>query len=584
MKKIIFVVVGALLMFFIGNNAGYVYRSLSDTKTPIEKINNTVDLLPAQLKKMSLSKEESDLKTGIYSVFAVLLIMLLAALTKEKKTFRKGEEHGSARWGTAADIKPYIDKKDFSNNIILSQTERLTMASRLPPNKIKYARNKNVLIVGGSGSGKTRFYLKPQLMQMHSNYVVTDPKGLVFYECAKMLEDNGYKIKVLNLINMTKSMHYNPFAYIKDEKDILKLVNCFMNNTNGTSKQNEDFWIKAERLWLTAHIAYVFYEAPDDEKNFNTVSAMLNMSEVVDDPDYKSAIDMMFDELPDNHFAKQEYQKYKKAAGETAKSILISVGVRLAVFDINIIKDLVSYDEMELDIVDRKTALFILVPDTDKTYNFIAAMLYTQLFDTLCFIADDKYNGRLPIHYRCLLDEFANIGMIPDFEILIATIRSREISVSPILQTVSQLKSIYKDNADTIIGNCDSFIFLGGKEKQTLKDVSEMLGKATIDALSVNENRGRDRSSSLNYSILGRELMTMDELAVMDGGECIVTIRGARPFKSKKFDITAHKNYKLLADYDEKNRYVFHRDESSKLEVKPDDVFKAYQVAEPIEA
>ena len=449
--------------------------------------------------------------------------------------------------------------KNFSNNIIFTQSERLTMSSRVK--NPKYARNKNVLVIGGSGSGKTRFYVKPNLMQMHSSYVVTDPKGTIVLECGKMLEENGYEIKILNTINFKKSMKYNPFAYLKSEKDILKLVQTIIANTKGEGeKSGEDFWVKAEKLYYTALIGYIFYESPKEEKNFSTLLEMIDASEVrEEDENFKNAIDMMFEVLEErepNHFAVKQYRKYKLAAGKTAKSILISCGARLAPFDIKELRELMSEDEMNLDTLgDRKTALFVIISDTDDTFNFVVSIMYSQLFNLLCDKADDKYGGRLPVHVRFLLDEFANIGLIPKFEKLIATIRSREISASIILQAQSQLKAIYKDHADTIIGNCDSTLFLGGKEKGTLKEISELLGKETIDLYNTSETRSNQKSFGLNYQKLGKELMSQDEIAVMDGGKCIFQLRGVRPFISNKFDITKHKNYKLLEDYHKKNLF-----------------------------
>lgn len=495
-----------------------------------------------------------DLFTGIY--FSAVIWLIVYQKKKNAKKFRQGVEYGSARWGKSKDIKPYLDEK-FDNNILLTNTERLTMNSR--PKNPKYARNKNVLVVGGSGSGKTRFFVKPNLMQMHSSYVVTDPKGTVLVECGKMLEKNGYEIKVLNTINFKKSMHYNPFAYLRSEKDILKLVQTIMANTKGEGeKATEDFWSKAERLYYTALIGYLYYEAPEEEQNFESLLAFIDASEVrEEDENFKNAVDYIFDALEKekpNHFAVKQYRKYKLAAGKTAKSILISCGARLAAFDIEELRNLMEYDEMGLDTIgDKKTALFIIISDTDDTFNFVVAMMYTQLFNLLCDKADDVYGGRLPVHVRCLLDEFSNIGQIPKFEKLIATIRSREISASIILQAKSQLKAIYKDHADTILGNCDSELFLGGKEGTTIKELSENLGKETIDLYNTSETRSNQKSFGLNYQKLGKELMSKDELKVMDGGKCILEIRGARPFFSDKFDITKHKNYKLLSDYNEKN-------------------------------
>ncbi|MBO1872147.1 type IV secretory system conjugative DNA transfer family protein [Lachnoanaerobaculum sp. Marseille-Q4761] len=497
-----------------------------------------------------------DIMVGI--IVAALIKVIVYTKGKNAKKFRQGKEYGSARWGNSKDIEPYVDEK-FENNILLTDTERLTMNGR--PKNPKYARNKNILVVGGSGSGKTRFFLKPNLMQMHSSYVVTDPKGTVLIECGNMLEKNGYDIKVLNTINFKKSMHYNPFAYLRSEKDILKLVQTIIANTKGEGeKSSEDFWVKAERLYYTALIGYLYYEAPEEEQNFETLLAFIDASEVrEEDENFKNAVDYIFDALEKekpNHFAVKQYRKYKLAAGKTAKSILISCGARLAPFDIEELKNLMEYDEMGLDTIgDKKTALFIIISDTDDTFNFVVAMMYTQLFNLLCDKADDVYGGRLPVHVRCLLDEFSNIGQIPKFEKLIATIRSREISASIILQAKSQLKAIYKDNADTISGNCDSELFLGGKEGTTIKELSENLGKETIDLYNTSETRSNQKSFGLNYQKLGKELMSRDELKVMDGGKCILEIRGARPFYSDKFDITKHKNYKLLSDYNKKNAF-----------------------------
>lgn len=511
-----------------------------------------------EMYKMSFipSVYPSDLLAGIITAF--LIKFIVHTKMKNAKKFRQGVEYGSARWGGSKDIEPYLDEK-FENNILLTNTESLTMNSR--PKNPKFARNKNVLVVGGSGSGKTRFFLKPNLMQMHSSYVVTDPKGTVLVECGKMLEKNGYDIKVLNTINFKKSMHYNPFAYLRSEKDILKLVQTIMANTKGEGeKSTEDFWCKAERLYYTALIGYLYYEAPEEEQNFESLLAFIDASEArEEDENFKNAVDYIFDALEKekpNHFAVKQYRKYKLAAGKTAKSILISCGARLAAFDIEELRNLMEYDEMGLDTIgDKKTALFIIISDTDDTFNFVVAMMYTQLFNLLCDKADDEYGGRLPVHVRCLLDEFSNIGQIPKFEKLIATIRSREISASIILQAKSQLKAIYKDHADTILGNCDSELFLGGKEGTTIKELSENLGKETIDLYNTSETRSNQKSFGLNYQKLGKELMSRDELKVMDGGKCILEIRGARPFFSDKFDITKHKNYKLLSDYNEKNAF-----------------------------
>ena len=540
-----------LAFFYVGNIFSHHVRAYTGGDV-IDKIFqgilklNTMSFIP--------SIHPTDILMGVG--VAVLIKFIVYTKGKNAKKFRQGKEYGSARWGTAKDIQPYMDEK-FQNNILLTQTERLTMNGR--PANPKYARNKNVLVIGGSGSGKTRFYVKPNLMQMHSSYCVTDPKGTIVLECGKMLEDNGYEIKILNTINFKKSMKYNPFAYIRSEKDILKLVQTIIANTKGEGeKAGEDFWVKAEKLYYTALIGYIFYEAPREEKNFATLLDMIDASEVrEDDETYMNPIDRLFEALEKKeptHFAVKQYKKYKLAAGKTAKSILISCGARLAPFDIRELRDLMSEDELELDTLgDRKTALFVIISDTDDTFNFVVSIMYSQLFNLLCDKADDVYGGRLPVHVRCLLDEFANIGLIPKFEKLIATIRSREISASIILQAQSQLKAIYKDNADTIVGNCDSTLFLGGKEKTTLKELSETLGKETIDLYNTSETRSNQKSFGLNYQKTGKELMSQDEITVMDGGKCIFQLRGVRPFLSDKYDITKHNNYKLLEDYDKKN-------------------------------
>ncbi len=537
--------------FYLGNIFSHHVRSYVGGDV-IDKIFqgilelNTMSFLP--------SLHPTDIIMGV--VVAVLIKIIVYTKGKNAKKFRQGKEYGSARWGMKKDIEPYMDEK-FQNNILLTQTERLTMNGR--PANPKYARNKNVLVIGGSGSGKTRFYVKPNLMQMHSSYCVTDPKGTIVLECGKMLEDNGYEIKILNTINFKKSMKYNPFAYLRSEKDILKLVQTIIANTKGEGeKAGEDFWVKAEKLYYTALIGYIFYEAPREEKNFATLLDMIDASEVrEDDETYMNPIDRLFEALEKReptHFAVKQYKKYKLAAGKTAKSILISCGARLAPFDIRELRDLMKEDELELDTLgDRKSALFVIISDTDDTFNFVVSIMYSQLFNLLCDKADDVYGGRLPVHVRCLLDEFANIGLIPKFEKLIATIRSREISASIILQAQSQLKAIYKDNADTIVGNCDSTLFLGGKEKTTLKELSETLGKETIDLYNTSETRSNQKSFGLNYQKTGKELMSQDEITVMDGGKCIFQLRGVRPFLSDKFDITKHKNYKFLEDYDKKN-------------------------------
>ena len=542
-----------LAFFYIGNIFSYHVRSYTGGDV-IDRIFqgilelNTMSFLP--------SIYLVDILTGIG--VAAIIKFIIYTKGKNAKKFRQGKEYGSERWGNKKDIEPYMDEK-FQNNILLTQTERLTMNGR--PSNPKYARNKNVLVIGGSGSGKTRFFVKPNLMQMHSSYCVTDPKGTIVLECGKMLEDNGYEIKILNTINFKKSMKYNPFAYLRSEKDILKLVQTIIANTKGEGeKAGEDFWVKAEKLYYTALIGYIFYEAPREEKNFATLLDMIDASEVrEDDETYMNPIDRLFEALEKKeptHFAVKQYRKYKLAAGKTAKSILISCGARLAPFDIQELRDLMKEDELELDTLgDRKTALFVIISDTDDTFNFVVSIMYSQLFNLLCDKADDVYGGRLPVHVRCLLDEFANIGLIPKFEKLIATIRSREISASIILQAQSQLKAIYKDNADTIVGNCDSTLFLGGKEKTTLKELSETLGKETIDLYNTSETRSNQKSFGLNYQKTGKELMSQDEITVMDGGKCIFQLRGVRPFLSDKFDITKHKNYKLLEDYDKKNLF-----------------------------
>ncbi|QRG86445.1 VirD4-like conjugal transfer protein, CD1115 family [Bulleidia sp. zg-1006] len=542
-----------LAFFYVGNIFSHHVRAYTGGDI-IDKIFQGI----LELNTMSFfpSIHPTDILMGVG--VAALIKFIVYTKGKNAKKFRQGKEYGSARWGTKKDIEPYMDEK-FQNNILLTQTERLTMNGR--PANPKYARNKNVLVIGGSGSGKTRFYVKPNLMQMHSSYCVTDPKGTIVLECGKMLEDNGYEIKILNTINFKKSMKYNPFAYLRSEKDILKLVQTIIANTKGEGeKSGEDFWVKAEKLYYTALIGYIFYEAPREEKNFATLLDMIDASEVrEDDETYMNPIDRLFEALEKKeptHFAVKQYKKYKLAAGKTAKSILISCGARLAPFDIQELRDLMSEDELELDTLgDRKTALFVIISDTDDTFNFVVSIMYSQLFNLLCDKADDEYGGRLPVHVRCLLDEFANIGLIPKFEKLIATIRSREISASIILQAQSQLKAIYKDNADTIVGNCDSTLFLGGKEKTTLKELSETLGKETIDLYNTSETRSNQKSFGLNYQKTGKELMSQDEITVMDGSKCIFQLRGVRPFLSDKFDITKHKNYKLLEDYDKKNLF-----------------------------
>ena len=542
-----------LAFFYLGNIFSHHIRSYTGGDV-IDKIFQGL----LELNSMSLfpSLYLIDIFLGIGT--AVLIKFIVYTKGKNAKKFRQGREYGSARWGNRKDIEPYMDEK-FQNNILLTKTERLSMNGR--PSNPKYARNKNVLVIGGSGSGKTRFYVKPNLMQMHSSYCVTDPKGTIVLECGKMLEDNGYEIRILNTINFKKSMKYNPFSYIHSEKDILKLVQTIIANTKGEGeKAGEDFWVKAEKLYYTALIAYIYYEAPKEEKNFATLLDMIDASEVrEDDENYKNPIDRLFEALEKKeprHFAVKQYKKYKLAAGKTAKSILISCGARLAPFDIQELRDLMSEDELELDCIgDRKTALFVIISDTDDTFNFVVSIMYSQLFNLLCDKADDVYGGRLPVHVRFLLDEFANIGLIPKFEKLMATIGSTEISAIIFLQAQSQLKAIYKDNADTIIGNCDSTLFLGGKEKTTLKELSETLGKETIDLYNISETKSNQNSFAMNYQKTGKDLMSQDEITVMDGGKCIFQLRGARPFFSDKYDITKHKNYRLLEDYDKKNRF-----------------------------
>ena len=547
----------------------------------LEKIFKLSESINTVFKAPLPSFNGNDLLSGI--IGAVLVRFFVYQKSKNAKKYRKGIEYGSASWGTHKDIEPFMNPV-FQKNIPLTQTEWLTMESRVSPPK--NARNKNIIVVGGSGSGKTRFFVKPSLMQMHSSYVVTDPKGTILVECGKMLADNGYTIKVFNTINFKKSMRYNPFAYIRSEKDILKLVNTIIVNTKGEGeKSGEDFWVKAERLYYTALIGYIWYEAPPEEQNFSLLLEMINASEVrEEDEDFKNAIDYAFEDLekeqPD-HFAVRQYKKYKLAAGKTAKSILISCGARLASFDIKELRDMMEYDEMELDkLGERKTAMFIIISDTDDTFNFVVAMLYSQMFNLLCDVADDKYNGRLPIHVRVLADEFANIGQIPKFDKLIATIRSREISASIILQSQSQLKAIYKDSADVITGNCDTMLFLGGKEKSTLKELSDSLGKETIDTYNTSENRGREKTYGLNYQKLGKELMTQDELSRMDGGKCILQIRGVKPFFSDKYDITKHPNYKYLSDYDKKNEFDVEKFVGTKAHLKPNDTVEVADMGE----
>jgi type IV secretion system protein VirD4 len=519
-----------------------------------------------------------DLCVGVAAALLIRLIVYVKG--KNAKKFRKNLEYGSARWGRPEDIAPYVDPK-FENNVILTQTERLMMSNR--PKDPKTARNKNVLVVGGSGSGKTRFFIKPNLMQLHSSYVVTDPKGSIAVECGKLMLRNGYKVKIFNSINFKKSHHYNPFAYIHSEKDILKLVTTLIANTKGDGKSGDDFWQKAETLLYTALIGYIHYEAPEEEQNFATLIEFINAMEVrEDDETFENNVDLAFKELAQrepNHFAVRQYKKYKLAAGKTAKSINISCGARLAPFDIQELREITMYDELELDTLgDRKTALFLIMSDTDSTFNFLISMIYSQLFNLLCEKADDVYGGRLPVHVRCLIDECANIGQIPNLEKLMATIRSREISACLVLQAQSQLKALYKDNADTIIGNCDSSIFLGGKEPGTLKELNQALGKETIDTFNTGESRGREVSHSLNYQKLGKDLATIDELAVLDGGKCILQLRGVRPFLSDKYDITRHPNYKYLSDANPRNAFDIEKYLSTRLVPKANEVYEVFDV------
>ena len=601
-KKLVLTNIPYILTAFYTNRASFLYRN-SLGEDIGNKLLYAMEHADRILTGLQPSFNWRDMLTGI--VAAVILKLLVWQKQSDAKKLRKGIEYGSARWGNAEDIKPYMSEDPWMN-IPLTATEALTMESR--PKQPKYARNKNIVVIGGSGSGKTRFFVKPSVMQMNCSMVITDPKGTLIEECGKMLakgppkkDKNGnimkdksgkvvhepYVIKVLNTINFSKSLHYNPFAYIRSEKDILKLVTTIIVNTKGEGeKASEDFWVKAEKLLYTALIAFIWYEGDEEEKNLNTLLDLLNESETrEEDETYQNPVDMMFQELEERdpqHFAVRQYKKYKMAAGKTAKSILISCGARLAPFDIAELREIMSYDEMELDkIGDRKTALFLIMSDTDTTFNFVIAMLQSQLFNLLCDKADDVYGGRLPVHVRCLLDEFANIGQIPKFEKLIATIRSREISASIILQSQSQLKAIYKDNADTIVGNCDTTLFLGGKEKTTLKEMSEILGKETIDSFNTSETRGRELSHGLNYQKLGKQLMSEDEIAVMDGGKCILQLRGVRPFFSEKYDITKHPKYKYLSDFDKKNAFDMEKHLRRRPAiVKPDEVFDYYEVDE----
>lgn len=567
-----------LIPFYLGNKLGQIFRMLQGGDA-FDRLIAVFANLGFISQQPMLSFNFQDLLVGLLFAGAIKLVVVLRG--QNRKKFRKGTEYGSARWGTAKDITPYIDKNP-RNNIILTKTESLTMESR--PKNPKYARNKNVLVVGGSGSGKTRFFVKPNLMQMHSSYVVTDPKGTILTECGTMLKRNGYHIRVLNTINFKKSMHYNPFAYIHSEKDILKLVNAIIINTKGEGeKAGEDFWIKAERLYYSALIGYIWYEAPEREQNFTTLLEMIDASEArEDDEGFKNPVDELFDELEakaPEHFALRQYKKYKLAAGKTAKSILISCGARLAPFDIQELRELMRYDEMDLDTLgDEKSALFVIISDTDDTFNFVVAILYTQLFNLLCDKADDVYGGRLPIHVRCLLDEFPNIGQIPRFERLIATIRSREISACIVLQAQSQLKALYKEHAETIIGNCDSMLFLGGKEKTTLKEVSELLGKETIDLDNTSENRGREKSHGISHQKMGKELMTQDELAVMDNAKCILQLRGERPFLSDKYDITKHPYYQYLSDLNPNRAFSIEKEITLNPRVGVEEITAIYEL------
>ena len=582
-KKLLILNVPYILIGAFATNLGEAWR-LADGANMSEKIQGMVlgGGFGAAFSNPLPSLHPVDLLIGI----AVGAILRLAVYMKGKnaKKYRHNVEYGSARWGTHADIEPFLDA-DFANNVLLSQTERITMNSR--PSEPKYARNKNVLVVGGSGSGKTRFFIKPNLLQMHSSYCVTDPKGTIVNEVGAALQKNGYEIKIFNTINFKKSMHYNPFAYVHSEKDILKLVTTLIANTKGEGKGGDEFWEKAEKLLYSALIGYIHYEAPEEEQNFTTLLEMINAMEVrEDDEEFKNSVDLMFDELAErdpDHFAVRQYAKYKLAAGKTAKSILVSCGARLAPFDIKELREITAYDELELDMLgDRKTALFLIMSDTDATFNFLISMVYTQLFNLLCEKADDVYGGRLPIHVRCLIDEMANIGQIPNLEKLMATIRSREISAALVLQAKSQLKAIYKDNADTIIGNCDSQIFLGGSEQTTLKDLNATLGKETIDMYNTGETRGQSQSYNLNYQKLGHDLMSIDELAVMDGAKCIVQIRGVRPFLSDKYDLTKHPKYRLTADADKRNWFDIEKflKKKDNLILKKDDVFTVIEVNE----
>ena len=584
-KKLILLNLPYLLFVYLFGKVGQAFR-LAHGIDLSAKLLHIGQGFTAAFSSAAPSFHPIDLLIGIAG--AVIIRLVVYSKQKNAKKYRKGMEYGTARWGTPADIKPFIDPV-FENNVLLTQTERLMMSNR--PKDPKNARNKNILVIGGSGSGKTRFFAKPNIMQLHSSYVITDPKGSLISEVGQLLQREKYRIKVLNTINFSKSMHYNPFAYLRSEKDILKLVNTIIVNTKGEGAQSaEDFWVKSERLFYSALIGYIFYEAPEEEKNFTTMLDMINASEAKeDDSEFQSPVDLMFARLEEKdpeHFAVRQYKKFLLSAGKTRASILVSCGARLAPFDIRELRELMEYDEMELDTLgDRKTALFLIMSDTDSTFNFVIAILQAQLFNLLCDKADDVYGGRLPVHVRCILDEFANIGQIPQFDKLIATIRSREISASIILQSQSQLKAIYRDNADTIVGNCDTMLFLGGKEKTTLKEISEILGKETIDSFNTSENRGKEISHGLNYQKLGKELMTQDEIATMDGGMCILQVRGIRPFFSKKYDITKHPNYKYLSDADKKNafdveRYIRAQRKKKRTPavVEPEEPFDLYDI------
>ena len=564
-----------LLFALLGTKCGQAAR-LAPGLDFSQKALHILDGFRLAFKSLLPSFHPADLLVGLLIAAALRLAVYVKG--KNAKKFRKNLEYGSARWGKPEDIAPYVDPK-FENNVILTQTERLMMSNR--PKDPKTARNKNVLVVGGSGSGETRFFIKPNLMQLHSSYVVTDPKGSIAVECGKLMLRNGYKVKIFNSINFKKSHHYNPFAYIHSEKDILKLVTTLIANTKGDGKSGDDFWQKAETLLYTALIGYIHYEAPEEEQNFATLIEFINAMEVrEDDETFENNVDLAFKELASrepNHFAVRQYKKYKLAAGKTAKSINISCGARLAPFDIQELREITMYDELELDTLgDRKTALFLIMSDTDSTFNFLISMIYSQLFNLLCEKADDVYGGRLPVHVRCLIDECANIGQIPNLEKLMATIRSREISACLVLQAQSQLKALYKDNADTIIGNCDSSIFLGGKEPGTLKELNQALGKETIDTFNTGESRGREVSHSLNYQKLGKDLATIDELAVLDGGKCILQLRGVRPFLSDKYDITRHPNYKYLSDANPRNAFDIEKYLSTRLVPKADEVYEVF--------